>query len=383
MHVLGSFLPHLVEPRAQVPQAHREEEIGLCADTSSCFSSVRTWRTTSSSRRSRRSRAPSSTPAERSPRSRRGASVASPMRSSTSARPATSCCTSTSRRRQIREIERGLLISEEILRHLVTVLEDRGELSEEDLPAAVPAARHDEDEARRRAPGTRTGRAEGRGREAGRGRDRRGEQRTRATSPTTARRATRTTKRTAPRRTSPRAASRSRPDEPERPRPRRGRTMTLNKMMIIGNLGADPELRYTPSGKAVAELRVAVNDRFARTGRRVAGRDAVVPRRALGPGRRARRRAAAQGAQGLCRGRRCALASGKARTGRSAPRSRSDSPACSPLERRDPSESGYGGGSSESGGSGGGEPVGARPRGADESGASRSDQALDVDDIPF
>ncbi|MEO8247440.1 MAG: single-stranded DNA-binding protein, partial [Chloroflexota bacterium] len=30
--------------------------------------------------------------------------------------------------------------------------------------------------------------------------------------------------------------------------------------MIIGNLGADPELRYTPSGKAVTELRVAVND---------------------------------------------------------------------------------------------------------------------------
>jgi small subunit ribosomal protein S6 len=41
---------------------------------------------------------------------------------------------------QIRELERGLLISEEVLRHLVTVLEDRGELSEEDLPpAAVPA----------------------------------------------------------------------------------------------------------------------------------------------------------------------------------------------------------------------------------------------------
>ena len=36
--------------------------------------------------------------------------------------------------------------------------------------------------------------------------------------------------------------------------------MTLNKMMIIGNLGADPELRYTPSGKAVTNLRVAVND---------------------------------------------------------------------------------------------------------------------------
>ncbi|MEP7082841.1 MAG: single-stranded DNA-binding protein [Chloroflexota bacterium] len=36
--------------------------------------------------------------------------------------------------------------------------------------------------------------------------------------------------------------------------------MTLNKIMIIGNLGADPELRYTPGGKAVTELRVAVND---------------------------------------------------------------------------------------------------------------------------
>lgn len=48
---------------------------------------------------------------------------------------------------QIREIERGMLISEEILRHMVTVLEDRGEMSDEDLPAAVPAARgEDEDE---------------------------------------------------------------------------------------------------------------------------------------------------------------------------------------------------------------------------------------------
>ena len=38
---------------------------------------------------------------------------------------------------QVREIERGMLISEEILRHLVTVLEDRGPA--EDLPpAAVP-----------------------------------------------------------------------------------------------------------------------------------------------------------------------------------------------------------------------------------------------------
>ncbi len=33
----------------------------------------------------------------------------------------------------------------------------------------------------------------------------------------------------------------------------------LNKVLLIGNLGADPEMRYTPSGKAVTTFRVAVN----------------------------------------------------------------------------------------------------------------------------
>ncbi len=32
----------------------------------------------------------------------------------------------------------------------------------------------------------------------------------------------------------------------------------LNKVQIIGNLGADPEMRYTPSGSAVTNFRVAV-----------------------------------------------------------------------------------------------------------------------------
>ena len=45
---------------------------------------------------------------------------------------------------QVREIERGMLISEEILRHLVTVLEDRGPV-DEIAPAA--AARSLDDEA--------------------------------------------------------------------------------------------------------------------------------------------------------------------------------------------------------------------------------------------
>ena len=31
----------------------------------------------------------------------------------------------------------------------------------------------------------------------------------------------------------------------------------LNKVMLIGNLGADPEMRYTPSGAAVATFNVA------------------------------------------------------------------------------------------------------------------------------
>ena len=48
---------------------------------------------------------------------------------------------------QIRELERGLLISEEVLRHLVTVLEDHGEMSEDDLPpAAVPAGEREDRE---------------------------------------------------------------------------------------------------------------------------------------------------------------------------------------------------------------------------------------------
>ncbi len=33
----------------------------------------------------------------------------------------------------------------------------------------------------------------------------------------------------------------------------------LNKVQIIGNLGADPEMRFTPSGAAVTNFRVAVN----------------------------------------------------------------------------------------------------------------------------
>jgi single-strand DNA-binding protein len=38
--------------------------------------------------------------------------------------------------------------------------------------------------------------------------------------------------------------------------------MSLNKCMIIGNLGRDPEMRYTPSGQAVTQFTVATNRRY-------------------------------------------------------------------------------------------------------------------------
>ena len=37
---------------------------------------------------------------------------------------------------------------------------------------------------------------------------------------------------------------------------------SLNKVQIIGNLGADPEMRFTASGQAVATFNVAVNRRY-------------------------------------------------------------------------------------------------------------------------
>jgi single-strand DNA-binding protein len=36
----------------------------------------------------------------------------------------------------------------------------------------------------------------------------------------------------------------------------------LNKIIIIGNLGADPEMRYTPSGSPVTNFNVAVSRRY-------------------------------------------------------------------------------------------------------------------------
>ena len=38
--------------------------------------------------------------------------------------------------------------------------------------------------------------------------------------------------------------------------------MGLNKMLVIGNLGGDPEMRYTPNGDPVTSFSVATNRRY-------------------------------------------------------------------------------------------------------------------------
>ncbi|HEY7332707.1 MAG TPA: single-stranded DNA-binding protein [Candidatus Limnocylindria bacterium] len=159
--------------------------------------------------------------------------------------------------------------------------------------------------------------------------------------------------------------------------------MTLNKMMIIGNLGADPELRYTPSGKAVAELRVAVNDRSR-------GPDGEWQEETqwfrVELWEQAAERAAERlrkghkvFAEGALRAREWEGKDGQKRTSLEIRFARVQS-----LERRDPSEGGYGGSFSENASpvGPGGEPV-ARPRGAGEAQPARSTESIDVDDIPF
>lgn len=38
--------------------------------------------------------------------------------------------------------------------------------------------------------------------------------------------------------------------------------MSVNKAILVGNLGKDPELRYTPSGTAVCTFSIATSERF-------------------------------------------------------------------------------------------------------------------------
>jgi len=41
---------------------------------------------------------------------------------------------------------------------------------------------------------------------------------------------------------------------------------SLNKVILIGNVGSDPEMRYTPSGKPVTSFSVATSRRYTTSG---------------------------------------------------------------------------------------------------------------------
>ena len=42
----------------------------------------------------------------------------------------------------------------------------------------------------------------------------------------------------------------------------------LNKVILIGHLGGDPELRYTPNGVAVTNFNLATNESYTRNGQK-------------------------------------------------------------------------------------------------------------------
>ena len=44
---------------------------------------------------------------------------------------------------------------------------------------------------------------------------------------------------------------------------------SLNKVMIIGRLGSDPEIRYTPSGSPVVNMSVATDESYQKDGQKV------------------------------------------------------------------------------------------------------------------
>ena len=156
--------------------------------------------------------------------------------------------------------------------------------------------------------------------------------------------------------------------------------MTLNKMMIIGNLGADPELRYTPSGKAVTDLRVAVNNNQR-------GPDGEWVEDTLWFRVSVWEQAAERLAEQLRKGNKV-FAEGQLRVrefeGRDGEKRQSLELAFARvvnLERRPRDESGEGG---YGGGSYSDSPPAVRPRGAAQRGGGSSPgDEMDVDDIPF
>ena len=58
--------------------------------------------------------------------------------------------------------------------------------------------------------------------------------------------------------------------------------MSYHEITIIGRLGRDPEMRYTPGGVAVTSFPLAANHRHRNCTGRAGQRDALVPGHGLG-----------------------------------------------------------------------------------------------------
>ena len=77
---------------------------------------------------------------------------------------------------------------------------------------------------------------------------------------------------------------------------------SLNKVFLIGNLTRTPELRYTPSGTAVADLRLAVNRNYTTQGGEKREETCFLTVRGVGQAGRELRRVPRQGQPGHGRG---------------------------------------------------------------------------------
>ena len=75
----------------------------------------------------------------------------------------------------------------------------------------------------------------------------------------------------------------------------------VNKVILLGNLGKDPEVKYTQSGMAVATFLAGHQFVGKRQGRQLAGQDRVAQHQGLRAHRRNRRRVPEEGPYGLSR----------------------------------------------------------------------------------
>ncbi len=62
---------------------------------------------------------------------------------------------------------------------------------------------------------------------------------------------------------------------------------SVNKVILLGNLGKDPEMRYLPSGEAVANLSIATTDKYTdKAGEKVGRANRMASRQLLRSHRR-------------------------------------------------------------------------------------------------